>query len=313
MNNRTKFYCWLIGRLERQKMTLKEISDAWENAASNIDHERLSTRTFHRYRDEIASDFGLTIQCDKSNGYRYYIRRDPYISSEITDWMLSALRIASLGDMLKYHDRVMLEAPPANTEMLDDILGAIDKRYTISFHYRNPYNQEWDMTLAPAFVRLFHQRWYVIGNKVVESKDDEFLPRVLPFDRISLLEIHCKAHPLPPAIKRKFVPERFYAGCYGVIRQDNLPAEDIVIRAFFPQNNYIDEVPLHESQTKIHEGDDYTDYRLHLSPTDDFLQELLWHGRKLTVISPESLRKEMLDILKGMTESYTTGKSTVEA
>jgi hypothetical protein len=312
MNNRTKFYCWLIGRLEHRRMTLEEISDAWANAASNPEGKELSIRTFHRYREEIAANFGLEIECDKSDGYRYYIRRDPYVSSEITDWMLSALRIASLGDMLKYHDRVMLEGPPANTEMLDDILGAIDKRYTISFHYRNPYGEEWDMKLVPAFVRLFHQRWYVIGNKIVEGQPDEFRPRVLPFDRISQLEICCKAHPLRTDIRRQFVPERFYTDCFGIVRQDNLPAEDITIRAFYPQNSYVDEVPLHKSQTKIRDGYDYSDYRLHLSPTDDFLQELLWHGRKITVLSPDSLRQEMLDILKDMTESYATGKNTVK-
>lgn len=53
MNNRTKFYCWLIGKLERRRMTLQEIVDEWEMAASNADHTELSVRTFHRYRDEI--------------------------------------------------------------------------------------------------------------------------------------------------------------------------------------------------------------------------------------------------------------------
>ncbi|MDD7724983.1 MAG: WYL domain-containing protein [Bacteroidales bacterium] len=81
---------------------------------------------------------------------------------------------------------------------------------------------------------------------------------------------------------------------------------------YYPENNYINEVKLHKSQVQIGEGVDYTDYKLHLRPTRDFLQELLWHGRKLTVISPDSLRQEMITILKDMTESYTTGKNTVE-
>jgi predicted DNA-binding transcriptional regulator YafY len=293
-------------------MTLKEISDAWSNAASNLDQTELSARTFHRYREEIAADFGIEIKCDKSNGYQYYISRNSYLSSEITDWMLSSLRIASLGDMLKYHDRVMLENPPANTEMLDDILCAIDKHYLLSFHYSNPYGNEWDMKLAPAFVRLFHQRWYVIGNLIVEGKPDEYRPRILAFDRISQLEICCKAYPLSKDIRRKFAPEMFYRNCFGIIRQSEIPVEDIVIRAFYPQNNYINEVPLHESQTKISDCGEYTDYRLHLSPTTDFLQELLWHGRKITVLSPESLRLKMQSIVKDMAESYATGKNTME-
>lgn len=115
MNNRTKFYCWLIGKLERRRMTLQEIVDEWEMAASNADHTELSVRTFHRYRDEIDSIFGIEIKCDKTNGYRYYIWRDKYGGTDVTEWMLSALRIASLGDMLKYHNKVMLEEQRTKT------------------------------------------------------------------------------------------------------------------------------------------------------------------------------------------------------
>lgn len=192
MNNRTKFYCWLIGKLERRRMTLQEIVDEWEMAASNADHTELSVRTFHRYRDEIDSIFGIEIKCDKTNGYRYYIWRDKYGGTDVTEWMLSALRIASLGDMLKYHNKVMLEEAPMNSHYLDDILEAIDKRYILRFHYRTGYGVEKDMTMLPAFVRLFHQRWYVIGNLWDETKSDSqqvFTPRTLPFNRIETMDI----------------------------------------------------------------------------------------------------------------------------
>lgn len=76
---------------------------------------QLSQRTFHRYRDETDSIFGIEIKCDKTNGYRYYIWRDKYGGTDVTEWMLSALRIASLGDMLKYHNKVMLEEQRTKT------------------------------------------------------------------------------------------------------------------------------------------------------------------------------------------------------
>ena len=40
----------------------------------------------------------------------------------------------------------------------------------------------------------------------------------------------------------------------------------------------------------------------------NILQELLWHGRNLIVQKPESLRQEMIGILKDMTMSYETGE-----
>lgn len=320
MDNRSKFYCWLIGKLQHRRMTLQEICNEWADSTSNYKGSELSVRTFHRYREEIASVFGLEIECDKSDGYRYFIRRDKYSETEITDWLLSSLRIASLGDMLKYHDKVMLEQPPRNTEHLDDIIAAIDKRYALRLAYQTAYGYEMEMQLVPAFVRLFRQRWYVIGNLVSQNghapkpgKDQsDYCPRVLPFDRIHSIEIVCKRQALSPKTKEKLKPDNFFAHCYGIIRQDDLPPIPIRVRAFYPENNYIDEVPLHASQRVVKEADDYTDYELYVSPTRDFQQELLWHGRKLIVLSPDDFRQKMTAILKDMAESYRTGKNTEE-
>ncbi len=52
----------------------------------------------------------------------------------------------------------------------------------------------------------------------------------------------------------------------------------------------------------------YREYTLTVRPSRDFLQELLWHGRNLIVLKPESLRQEMIGILKDMTKSYETGE-----
>lgn len=322
MDNRSKFYCWLIGKLQHRRMTLQEICDEWADSPSNYKGSELIVRTFHRYREEISRIFGLDIECDKSDGYRYFIRRDKYANTEVTDWLLSSLRIASLGDMLKYHDKVVLEEAPQNTEYIDDILGAIDKNYAIKFHYRTAYGYEQDMEIVPAFIRLFHQRWYVIGNLTEQNghapkqanDNSDFNPRVLPFDRISYIQIVCKKQVLSKKTKELMKPENFYDSCYGIIRQENLKPVPIRIRAFYPENNYIDEVPLHESQRVIKKADDdsYTDYELYVRPTRDFKQELLWHGRKITVLGPDDFRKEMIGILNNMTESYETGKNTVE-
>ena len=37
MDNRAKFYCWLIGKLERRHMTIQEICNDWVESSSNID------------------------------------------------------------------------------------------------------------------------------------------------------------------------------------------------------------------------------------------------------------------------------------
>ncbi len=338
MDNRVKFYCWLIGLLERKHLTFQEIVDEWEIASCNHDHEELTLRTFHRHRKAISSQFGITVECNKTDGYRYYVRRDKVECDETTEWMLSSMRLASLGDQLKYHNKVVLDTPPYNSEYLDDILGAIDKQYLLKFKYVSAFGAESDMVLQPAFVRFYKQRWYVVGVKSEErrvknlnaaegeanssaedgggkanpdtDRDERRFVRCLPFDRISYLDIICEKHPLSKEMKRFLTPEDYYENCFGIYRMEDMPVENIRIRAFYPEYNLIEEVPLHESQHKVAESEDgmYREYALNVRPSRDFLQELLWHGRNIVVLQPESLRQEMIKILKDMALSYEDGK-----
>lgn len=328
MDNRVKFYCWLISILERKHLTFEEIANEWRDAYANPFGEELQLRTFHRYREAIQSQFGISVECNKSDGYRYYVKRDPVEDDEVTEWLLSSMRLSSLGDMLKYHNKVMLDTPPYNTEYLDDILSAIDKQYLLTFKYVSAFGAESDIVLQPAFVRYYKQRWYVIGVKseergvkkhssATEGKtnsnavaDEKRLVRCLPFDRIRFLSVICEKHPLSKEMKKFLTPEEYYEDCYGIYRMEDVPVENIRIRAFYPEYNYIEEVPLHKSQQMVKESKDgmYREYTLAVRPSRDFLQELLWHGRNIIVLKPESLRQEMIGILKDMTDSYETGE-----
>lgn len=109
-------------------------------------------------------------------------------------------------------------------------------------------------------------------------------------------------------------PESFYTGTYGIIREDNLRPEQIRFRAFYPQYNFIEEVPLHESQRMIYASpdDEYRDYEVTVRPSFDFKQELLSYGQKLTVLAPESFRQEMIEVIENMLHSYRTGENTMD-
>ena len=134
MDNRMKFYSWLISLLERRRLTFEEIANEWRDANANPEGEELQLRTFHRYRKSIESQLGICVECSgKADGYRYYLKKDPVECDDVTEWMLSSMRLASLGNLLQYHNKVILDKPPYHSEYLDDILGAIDKQYLLKF------------------------------------------------------------------------------------------------------------------------------------------------------------------------------------
>ena len=50
---------------------------------------------------------------------------------------------------------------------------------------------------------------------------------------------------------------------------------------------------LHHSQEEIEITDEYTVFRYYLSPTYDFIQEILSHGYNVEVLAPKHVRDEV--------------------
>ena len=74
MDGRLRAYLWLIDILRQKRMTLAEIKQRWFVSSYNVDHGELTDRTFHRYRENIAIELGVYIECNKKAGTVYYIK-----------------------------------------------------------------------------------------------------------------------------------------------------------------------------------------------------------------------------------------------
>ena len=61
-------------------MTLGEISELWRQQEES-DGQELSRTTFNRHRDSILDIFGVIIECDRKDGYRYYIENEEVLPS----------------------------------------------------------------------------------------------------------------------------------------------------------------------------------------------------------------------------------------
>lgn len=59
----------------------------------------LSRTTFNRHRDAILDMFGVIIEYDRKDGYRYYIEnKDVLEESSVQNWLFSTLCVSNMLD-----------------------------------------------------------------------------------------------------------------------------------------------------------------------------------------------------------------------
>ena len=126
----------------------------------------IARSTFNRHRDAILDMFGVIIECDKKDGFRYYIYNSEVLEEDtIQNWMLSTLSVNSiLFESKGVSERILLEQIPSNGNNLNKIIDAMKRSVRIEVGYRKYGSSEStsSMTLEPYFVKLFSKRWYVL-------------------------------------------------------------------------------------------------------------------------------------------------------
>jgi hypothetical protein len=73
------------------------------------------------------------------------------------------------------------------------------------------------------------------------------------------------------------------------MRDEGLEVEDILIRAFATEVNCLRDLPLHGSQKEVKIGEGWSDFRLRLRPSWDFIGKLMERGSRIKVLEPASV------------------------
>lgn len=123
------------------------------------------------------------------------------------------------------------------------------------------------MTVYPYFVKLFDKRLY----GMVKFPADDTWMFTLAFDRILSLEVTDDKF----EYNKNFDLEAFYKECYGVVRDEDVPPVDVIIRAFGKRADYLRDLPLHHSQVEIATTAEYSDSKVYLRPQKISLSLLL--------------------------------------
>ena len=210
----------------------------------------MARSTFNRHKNAIEEIFGIYIECDRTDGYKYYIgNADVLEENTIQNWMLSTLSVNNiLAESKSIHDRILLESIPSDGENLHKLLEAIRRNVRVSIRYRRyGAEMETNMILEPYCVKLFNKRWYALMNYPDKG---HFI--TLSFDRIQELTLTDEKFEFDP----EFDAVKYYSQCYGILNDDFYDVETIRFRAYGQEAYFQRDLPFHHSQRVVEVTDE---------------------------------------------------------
>ena len=290
MTTYTKFkeYIWLVNTIYQAKaITLAEINRSWMQTEMSGGIEMART-TFYRHKNAIEDIFGIYIDCDKKNGNKYFIGNEQVLGEDsIQNWMLSTLSVSSLlTESMSLNERILLDNVPSGGEKLNMVIKAMKESKKISITYRR-YGGHATRTfdLEPYCVKLFCQRWYMLGR---------FADRGLAtFSLDRMLEVKISNEKFK--FDEDFDAANYFSDCFGVMSDENAMPERVLIRAYRYEPYYLRDLPLHHSQREIQSTDEYCDFELKLKLTSDFKAKLLSRGEWIEILEPKALADEIIE------------------
>ena len=296
-----KEYIWLVNTIHKAKrITLAEINERWMRTEMS-EGIPLSRTTFYRHKDAIEDIFGIYIDCDRQDGYKYYIGNDEVLQEEsVQNWMLSTLSVSNIiSEGLSLQNRILLETASSGGEYLPLVIEAMKKNVRVKISYqRYGTGESKVLDFEPYCIKLFDKRWYILGRFRREAtREHQAIDyfAIFAFDRIRDLSLTDVKFEMDP----NFYAAAYFSDSFGVVVHDGTEKERIVIRVFGQERYYLRDLPIHHSQQEIAQYDDYSDFELSLRPTIDFTRHLLSMGNTVQVLSPtwlaEQLRNMHLD------------------
>ena len=204
--------------------------------------------------------------------------------------------------------RSSLEQNLTNIDLLPVFYKAITNKQVLRFDYQ-PFGQEpFTLTFHPQFLKEHNGRWFVFGD----ADREPYQAYNVPLDRIvgDICEVNdVKYIPAP-----KGFYQEFFKNIIGVTHEKSAKVEEVIIRTKTEyQHGLLLTKPLHHSQKEIlpfgeHDGQWYGEVRLMIEPNRELRGRILLYGENLEVISPQSLREQIKEILRRQMQQYSENK-----
>lgn len=232
-----KEYIWLVRTIYRaRRISLVELNERWVVTDMSGGVEMART-TFNRHKDAIQDIFGIYIECDRRDGYRYYIGNPEVLEDDsVQNWMLSTLSLSNvISESLSLKERIMADQVLVDEQLLEKLIRAMKSGHRVSIRYCQYGSPQSFWTAAdPYCLKLFHQRWYLLGKLFGEKYEMFCLNKIV--------EIKIQEHTFK--MPKNFDVADFFSPYFGVVIDEEMSTKRIVIRAYGDERYELRDVPL---------------------------------------------------------------------
>lgn len=320
--------------IKNQYVTLNDILDACKDLP---DADKINQHSIEKEIDELKKPgpegYHAPIVFDENKGAYFYadhsysLNKIPLIDEEKELLLLAsnlfdqlkdheslkglAPMIQKINNTLKMrnfsHDKgipefVQPELSPGfgGSQFLNPLIRAILNKKVLRIYYHPFYEDKPYFTIVhPYLLKEYRSRWYLIG-----LNDTKQEIRTYGLDRI--WELH--------EIEQDYIPRNFSAKDYfrnsiGIISPMSEPPE-IRISILRHQAQYLITQPIHETQYIESEEEERVIFHFKVHPTYEFKSLILAMGPDARIISPESLKREMIKLLNETMLAYAKGENT---
>jgi predicted DNA-binding transcriptional regulator YafY len=286
----------IIRKLRSNPCSFIDLAAYLQKSSLGNDNYTISKRTFERDVIEIFEIYGIIIKYDRSqNVYEIVQEANEGKTNKIME-SFQIYNALSLSDSIA-KNIIIEKRKPLGTENLHLFIHAIQKKLEVQFTHEKFWestHEKKTRTVYPLALKEARNRWYLVSQDPNDNKFKSF-----SLDRITNLDIRHEKFEYPT----DFNPKEKFEYAFGIITDGTKP-EKIKLWFSHAQADYIKSLPLHHSQKVVSENENECIIELYLSPTYDFVMELLSIGKEVKVLEPESLKKEIIEKLEGALKLY---------
>lgn len=279
-----KFDIWLIEQLQTAPdpgLTLEELRNRWINLPGHKGGLSRDMLTVHR--KSIKDFLGLKIEAPDRMHYCIMNPEALALDSLANDLLKSIQNFVFLQEFRDLGNLIQPEQIDTGARYLSQIGRALTEKRKLSITYQKFSDVEpYEAILHPYCLKADKGRWYILAHK--EESEHLEPVQIFALDRTKRLEV----------ISETFVPnpdvdiEEYFRNCFGVWHDyEHYPVRDITISCTEHIAHYLRTLPLHSSQKEdtYREGEEgRVIFHYHISPTPDFIAELLKWGDGVRIV-----------------------------